>query len=647
MAKFSDILKAGAQGFGKYMTQEGRDLAQMVKLIQMGSKVKRVRPEDFKNPAEYKRALVESQGAHEALGQEQINPTANAALNGILGVTPEEQERQKASNLLTAGTGLKNVALTTSKVLPGASSLLGALGIGAAGGALTGVGMSKKGEEVESTLLGGLLGTATGGVTYGANKALSAIGKSLLNKVNTKTPSLAGKKATLDWGLKAKDIETLDGWNESQKWATEAYSDAAKLKLPTRTRYQKADALQKITEALDNDSNVLINEFDKAGTPAASANELISKLQASPSLSYARTKDPQTFEWAMQTISNQADESGNLSMRAIKDIIKTVQDASGGFENATDQSSAAAKQIFTATRSIVRDVIDNVAPELSSVLSKWSKYIKVNPSVISQVTKQTGPYIPVMGKLPTGTLGTEAGDILSSLTSGRGGQGMVSGPNVIQKLLGNVSLGAARVGQSVAPIQNAIGGAIGSGSIQIPQSQPEPAQLGDDDEGLMLIRSAFEQPQPPTESGGMGGGQDEQIKQALVVGILSGEISASDAEAVMMLLGMNEPKVDEPSANQSKAMALQTSLNTLKGVWDSTSGIGKLSETLGINIGAGTRSLDQAKAAVVEDLGRLQSQGVVSPTERAEFERMMPNSWDNPQLVQQKLQAIQDRINSY
>jgi hypothetical protein len=57
--------------------------------------------------------------------------------------------------------------------------------------------------------------------------------------------------------------------------------------------------------------------------------------------------------------------------------------------------------------------------------------------------------------------------------------------------------------------------------------------------------------------------------------------------------------------------------------------------------------LDQAKRAVAEDLGRLQSQGAINAEEREEFDRMMPNSWDSPEVVQQKFQAIQNRIDSY
>jgi len=101
------------------------------------------------------------------------------------------------------------------------------------------------------------------------------------------------------------------------------------------------------------------------------------------------------------------------------------------------------------------------------------------------------------------------------------------------------------------------------------------------------------------------------------------------------------------SANQSKAVALQQSLDTLRGAWEGSGSGTRFAETLGLNIGTGARSLDQAKAAVAEDLGRLQSQGAINPAEREEFDRMMPNSWDSPEVVEQKFIAIQNRIDAY
>jgi hypothetical protein len=127
--------------------------------------------------------------------------------------------------------------------------------------------------------------------------------------------------------------------------------------------------------------------------------------------------------------------------------------------------------------------------------------------------------------------------------------------------------------------------------------------------------------------------------------VLNGNISAAEANAVLSLLGMSQDK--DLTANQSKAIALQRSLDTLKSAWEGAGAGTKFAETLGINIGSKTRMLDQAKRAVAEDLGRLQSQGAINAEEREEFDRMMPNSWDSPEVVQQKFQAIQNRIDSY
>jgi len=156
------------------------------------------------------------------------------------------------------------------------------------------------------------------------------------------------------------------------------------------------------------------------------------------------------------------------------------------------------------------------------------------------------------------------------------------------------------------------------------------------------------QPTYPTTQGvpqGMEAQGISPLNLMLAQEVLNGNISAAEANAVLSLLGMSQDK--DLTANQSKAIALQRSLDTLKSAWEGAGAGTKFAETLGINIGSKTRMLDQAKRAVAEDLGRLQSQGAINAEEREEFDRMMPNSWDSPEVVQQKFQAIQNRIDSY
>lgn len=659
MAKFKDILKSFGQGVGKYMTQEGRDLGQMAKLIVMANRVKRVKPEDFKSLSEYNKALRESSSNYEALLQEQENPTANKILNEILGVTPEEQKRQRASELLTPSTVVKNAALTGSKILPGATSLLGSIGIGAAGGGLAGIGMSQKGKEVESVLMGAGLGAAGGGIGYGVAKGLSSLGKSLAGKVNVKAPKIAGKKATLDWGLGKKDIvDTLGGLDEAQRWATEAYDDAAKLGLPTATRYQRANAISKITETLDNDVNILVNDFDRTGLPAAKANDIIQSLKSNSALSYAKTKDPQTFNWVLQTISDNADDAGNLTMRGLKDTIKNIEGAAGGYKGATGDQVAFAKQIFSSARGTLRDTITNVAPELSNALSKWSKYIKLSPSIIGQTTKQTS--IPFVGKM-AGTAGTEFSDFLGSLLSGRGKEGAITGPTALQNLLGGISSSTGKAAQFATPLAGAMGGIKGAGAFTEPEAfeqlQELPA-LGDDDEGLLAIRNSFSKYQQQQGSGnGMGGKEINAVNLMLAQGILNGQISATEANAVLSLLGMEQ---EDTTSSTSKG--------TSQGQMDSQNAIdmvGRLSSSLsgrqltGPIKGLATLSpyaTEQKDLQAEIDLarqivGKFLEGGVLRKEDEEKYKKILPTMYDTQEVAQRKLEnlmiELQNRQSQY
>jgi len=190
-------------------------------------------------------------------------------------------------------------------------------------------------------------------------------------------------------------------------------------------------------------------------------------------------------------------------------------------------------------------------------------------------------------------------------------------PKVSEKVMsniGNAGIYGTRLGQAIGY----------EGNQQQPQQlqQPMQSQMPQEDQGISAINLMLAQ------------------------AVLNDQISATEANAVLSLLGMGGVG-KELSGNQSKAQALQSSLDTLKQAWKNAGTGTRFAETLGVNIGSSVRSLDQAKAAVAEDLGRLQSQGAINPAEREEFERMMPNSWDSPEVVEQKFVAIQNRINAY
>jgi len=85
-------------------------------------------------------------------------------------------------------------------------------------------------------------------------------------------------------------------------------------------------------------------------------------------------------------------------------------------------------------------------------------------------------------------------------------------------------------------------------------------EVGDDDEGIQMIRSAFgqsgsmqpkglrmaglpEQTSMEQSTSGVSNQESQALKQMLAISILNGQISGAEANAVLSLLGMDKEKV--------------------------------------------------------------------------------------------------------
>jgi hypothetical protein len=267
----------------------------------------------------------------------------------------------------------------------------------------------------------------------------------------------------------------------------------------------------------------------------------------------------------------------------------------------------------------IDDLFKNKIPASDTILTKMKNIYTVRPYI--------------QGK-------AQLGDVIKLGTASTNIAVPTAGVNeAIQSTVGRLAQGAPSTGASM--------GALGQA---IPQVANAVQRVGPAVAGQMSanVQPQVQQGQAQVQpQGGLAQDELQALNYYLADAIFNGQITMDEAEGIMGLLGLDGGMGGDKTANQSKAQALQTSLDTLRGAWEDTGAGGKLMETLGINIGGGVRSLDQAKESVKEDLGRLQSQGAITDDERKTFENMMPNSWDSPAVVQQKFQAIQDRINAY
>lgn len=615
--KFSDILK----GAGKFVTTPGRDLAEMAKLVQLATQVKRVKPEDYATKAEYNKALKASQTAHKALTQEQITPTANKTLNQILGVTPQEQQRQVASELLTPRTAVKNALIGGSMVMPGASSFLGSVGTGALGAAMGAGGYAPRGEEVTSALKAAPLGGALGAAGYGLGK----LGTSMTAKLKSAKP--ASDSFTKSLNLSKSDIKNLGGWDKAKQFAAELSDDAKTYGLNISDRYAKAEAIPQIKSILSNQ----VDDALSSATGTVNANEVLTNLANDSTMKYLSTKDPQTFNYFMNLIAESADQSGNISAVQTKNLINTIQSAAGGFKGATGDQATVAKQMFSTMREELRGQLSNAAPEASNLLNKWSEYIKVGPSIESgAVTATKEVSMPLVGKLG-GTATTKASDWLTNLLSPKGTQATVQQPSAfLQNLL-------TGIGQATTPIAGVAGGMTAMPSQPQQAAQVTPTALGEDDPGLQAIRAAF----GGTQATQQVTGQNDQMRQALAMGVLSGEISGSDASTIMKLLGLSETETKTEDTT-----LLANSIDEMErlygaGTEDSLSRGKKSTGLRGLASGAGTvikkgfnqefvdrlTAYNQQKALAAGILNKARQAGTLNEGEYQVMVANMPNEY--------------------
>lgn len=539
--------------------------------------------------------------------------------------------------------GTKSAAGLASFLVPGGSSattvggrIAGAAAKGAGAGALSGFSVSEDEDELESILKGAGLGGLIGGGIQAGGEALQALKSAGLDKKlqqasdDLKVTAIKKKVGVAPtakqgkYGLVKDVADTADEFGVKIKGP----QDVASLSDEIFTRY--GGLADEYAQAFDDAGNAInVNEIKQP---------LIDQL--------SKTKTPE-LQKPIQRVLNSIDEAaGGSSTIGAKDLLNLRREWGnlGNWNQFTPTNERMAAAVWEDAYSAANDVLEealkkagyNQFRDVNKLLKtgiearNWAQraeaYRRGSP-VWNDMTQDAlamgaaglgGGIGGAAGVAGSKVLQANAEDIASA---GLGGlAGILRGTQPAAQAVGNM---ARPVGQAVQRVAPALAGQMGA------QAQPQ----------------AQEQPQQQAQMGGLAEDEMNALNMYLANAVLQGQISASDANAVIDLLGLGGG--GDRTKDQSKAVALQESLNKLRSAWEGTGGGGRVMETLGLNIGTNARSLDQAKEAVKEDLGRLQSQGAINKDEREAFEKMMPNAWDSSAVVQQKLQAIQDRINAY
>ena len=505
---------------------------------------------------------------------------------------------------------------------------------GAGAGTLGGYGYSKEGEELKGALTGGL----TGGLFAGALQGIGEVSKGIkAAKISNKLDDMADE---LQASALKKDIgiapTTKQGKNILPKQISEkAGSMGVKIKSPEDLK----SFGQALYEGNVNVANQAAQQLDDLGRVID-----ITEIKRPLLERLAKTKSPELKAPIQKVIDSIDNATGGSNAISAGDLLNLRREWGklGNWNPFMDPAATTTAGAFEAAYMRANDLLDdafksagitgfkdaNQALSLAIDADNWAERAIANKSsrpLWNDMTQDAAIAATVFGGGGPGAVAGAVGSKVaqryaepiaeralrgvSKVTSGLGAL-----PQVLQPLVA--------AGQRATPlVAGMVGGQQGQQAQQPMQTQQQLPQ-GVDGQGISAINLMLAQ------------------------SVLNGQISATEANAVLSLLGI-QTGGGELSANQSKAVALQQSLDTLRSAWEGSGGGTRLAETLGLNIGTGARSLDQAKAAVAEDLGRLQSQGAINPAEREEFDRMMPNSWDSPEVIEQKFMAIQNRIDAY
>jgi hypothetical protein len=553
---------------------------------------------------------------------------------GYFGLTQEESQSLYNDPLKE---GLKSAAGVMSYAVPvgaakGVSGLkaVGQAGLkGAGAGALGGFGLSESGEELKGTLSGGV----TGGLFAGALQGIGEVSKGIkAAKISNKLDDMADE---LQASALKKDIgiapTTKQGKNILPKQISEkASSMGVKIKSPEDLK----SFGQALYESNANVANQAAQQLDDLGRVID-----ITEIKRPLLEQLAKTKSPELQAPIQKVIDSIDNATGGSNAISASDLLNLRREWGklGNWNPFMDPAATTTAGAFEAAYMRANDLLDdafkgagitgfkdaNKAISLSIDADNWAERAIANKSnrpLWNDMTQDAAIAATVFGG---GGPGAVAGAVGSKVAQ-----------RYAEPIAEKALRGVSKVTSGLGALPQVLQPLITAGQRAVPAI---PGLTGGQAQPTM-------QPTGVTQAPQQGGAS--ALNLMLAQEVLNGNISATEANAVLSLLGM-QIGGGELSANQSKAVALQQSLDTLRGAWEGSGGGTRLAETLGINIGSKTRSLDQAKAAVAEDLGRLQSQGAINAEERKAFDSMMPNSWDSPTVVEQKFMAIQNRINSY
>jgi hypothetical protein len=501
---------------------------------------------------------------------------------------------------------------------------------GAGAGALSGFSASDEEDELESILKGAGLGGVIGGGIQAGGEALKG---------------LRGAKTS----------------GQQQYINTNEVDDIAKL--PSKTRKGLAKQAKsagfwdsKISES-QNIKNYLTNRGLAGNTPA----ETLEKMT-------------QEFKKAQGLKQEGLDEIGGLSKSYI-DKIKSEIDESVIFSGLGDEETAVVQKMKEALDKAPRD-----AKTLDKIAQKWydrgltlkgdmkasqsglykfgAKAIRDNLKVANQggsYTEGMSTLSRILGLQDEGQVAktaAQAADVGMDLPlfAGAGFRGADVKTPMVREVIDKTRAAQGRaLEQGVSPLSGILQGAGQAGGVLAPIGRAA-QRVGPAIAGQLQ----GQQPEPqmqqvqPMEGSGLsqaGLAQDEvqAIKQMLAMEMLSGNISATEAKAVVDLLGLGEEEQASMTEGQRDYKMAADAMTQAYNILEQGGGAGKIPTALGNVAGffGSTTPSSEYKSSLDTATAFLRKALIGTGQSEAELKNLnLPKPTDEPAIARQKIEAL-------
>jgi hypothetical protein len=552
--------------------------------------------------------------------------------NTLLLTDEEEADLYNRPLLNTA----KSAAGIAAYAIPGGSTIGGAKGIGqaalrgAGSGALSGFGLSEEGQELSGTLQGGALGGLLGGALQGVSEASQAI---KLNKTAKKLADTAddfevnaytkkiGSKPTMKQGKYDLARESL-GLQKAQGASVNSADDL----------YAFSDDLFKKYGGV---SNQYARQLDDMGVGVS-----VSEIKKPLLKELAKTQTPELKEPLQRVISSIDEATGGADIISVSDAMNLRREW-GNLGNWNQFTPASEKAVASAWEKVYNNS-NNVLDDLfkQSGVSDFREVNKILKTAIDQQNWARRAKAMTSGQ----QVWTDIAQDATMFGTAVGG-----GPGALAGFLG--STGLQRYGEQAAATGLRTGSKVlgGGGSQVVPQL----AQVGQRAIPALPGMLGQGQPEQGTEQMGMQPdiygdmGQPQLDQSALINAVLSGQISTSEADWLMEMLGggAGQQALPKTDSGRKAMVARDAAINALGILEQDPKAAGKLQgvENIFYDVTGQANTatqyntqLETLRSQLFNALGGTS----LTPTEKKQYEKFLPKITDSTAQAQQKLQGL-------